>query len=136
MVFFLCANAAYAATQASSGWVFSGETVKVENRAFTFLMTNETVTVDYVTDFLKLQNNTCDMTEHVRFCVNNIEYNHITDRIRADVDVYTLKPTITMTRTISEAGIVVSQEVTITVTIANTGDARATNVVFTDVFPS
>ena len=136
MVFFLCANAAYAATQASSGWVFSGETVKVENRAFTFLMTNETVTVDYVTDFLKLQNNTCDMTEHVRFCVNNIEYNHITDRIRADVDVYTLKPTITMTRTISEAGIVVSQEVTITVTIANTGDARATNVVFTDAFPS
>ncbi len=134
--FLLCINAVYAVTLVGSGWYYSGETIKVENRAYSFLMTNETVTVDYTTGFLNLQNNTCDIVDHVRFCVDNIEYSIQTDLIRADMNIYTLKPTITLTREIEDAEILVKQEVEITVTITNSGGAQATNVVFTDTFPS
>lgn len=125
-----------AEAQIKGGWMDSGESVAVETTSFLMVMSRTEVAADYGTGFLTLKNNSCEYLDYIKICVDNIEYNHITDKIRAYIRVYKRVPNIEMTRTFSGETMLVNDNSTVSVTLRNTGDVAARSVSFIDYFPA
>jgi hypothetical protein len=134
-MFLLLMQLASAATLIKGGWMYSGEGVAVETTSLLMIMSRTEVAADYGTGFLSIKNNSCSYADYIKVCVDNIEYNHITDKIRAYVRVYKRVPTLKITRTFSGDTLLINENSTVSVTIENTGDVIAKNVVYADYFP-
>ncbi len=129
------AQAAAASTLVSGEWMYSGESVAVESVSLLMVMSRTEVAADYGTGFFTVTNNSCRYSEYFYVCVDNIEYSHQTDKIRAYVKLYKRVPKLKITRTFSGESLRINENSTVSVSIENTGDVIAKNVAFIDSFP-
>jgi len=118
------------------GKIYSGQTITAEDQVFkVYLGTNNfEVLADYGIGTLFLLNNSCQQTSQVRLCIDNIELEIETRLYKIDIRAISLKPEITITRTILRTEYKRGEEVVITASVENTG-GLASDVTYTDVFP-
>ncbi len=72
----------------------------------------------------------CETKEDIRYCVENVDYPKIWVKIEF------LEPDISIERTFSTTSPNVGEQITVTVILKNDGDKRASNIKYTDAYPS
>jgi len=126
-----------AATQVFSGWVYSRDSVNVNDEVIEIEVPSslDKAFADFGTNELVIINGTCESLTITKICVDNVMLD--TDELnrKAQLTIYELTPTLTVTRTISSSEIDVNQIATITVSITNSGGGAATNFSYVDEFP-
>ncbi len=78
----------------------------------------------------------CAYRDNIKVCFDDVELD-VTDTVESiTVSIYDITPSIEITRTFSDTSLLLGDDTEVTVTLTNDGDAVATNVVYTDSYPS
>ncbi len=129
-------SATSALTTAVDAWIKSGETIMVEDQAFTVYLSSKTneIMADYGKSGLFIKNNTCDSAGIAKVCLDNIQYDQATKTYKLKVRGISLAPSITLTREATKSELLVGEEVTFSVTLTNTGGI-ARNITYEELIP-
>ncbi len=130
----IAADNSEAATQAFTGWLKNGESATTEKQSILVQINSAAnkIWADYGSGALQVLNNSCDQTETLKVCVDNIEWIISERRYRAYLRVFTLAPKLTMTRGFANTNLIIGNDTIVTVTIENSGDVAADKVTYTD----
>jgi hypothetical protein len=139
IILIISITAASAATEVFSGNVFSGENVKVDDRVTFRVTLNKERTklfVDGGNMYASVNLGACEeMREGIfKFCYNETDFDEDELKYYAKIKVFQKKPSVTISRTITDNEFYVGTEETITTIITASGD-DAQNVTFIDNMP-
>ncbi len=119
-------------------WIFSEQSVYVNNQVFYFWITagQTEITVRYDDVYLNVDRGECKIKDYIKICYNESEYDVKEREYKAKVKIYSLKPDIKITRTIDKSSFLIGEEATINVEIKNDGGKTAQNAYYRESFPS
>lgn len=127
-------------------YVYPGNQTNISNEIFTFSLSsaNDKLSVDLPTGSgIILDMNTSQIKDDYDIHFKGISFwyhNYTLDKMfyKAYVKIYRVLPdtaNIELTRTIENADLLIGEETEIDVTLKNTGDEKATNIIYSDPFP-
>ncbi len=132
-----------------SGTIYSNQinTINISNEIFSFSLSSahDRVIITLPTNsYVIVKNDSCETTENYELCVTNSEfwYHNTTlddDIYKASIKIYSflLETTeIELTRTVGTTEFLINEQTKIEVTLKNTGNVEATNIVYSDPIPS
>jgi len=126
-----------------SGTVDSGDAVEIENNLFEFNIdpVSSKVSVQINISGMIISSGECKVKDNFDICIINISfsYKNLTDYrdvYKADVKIYQIKSKIDVTHTIGKSNILIGEETTGELTIENTADVAAEDVLATIKLPS
>jgi len=126
-----------------SGTVDSGDTVEIENKLFEFNIdpVSNKVSVQINVSGIIVASGRCEIKDNFDVCIKNISfsYRNLTDYrdiYKAEVNIYQIKSKIDVTHTIGKSNILIGEETTVELTIENTADVAAEDVLATIKLPS
>lgn len=125
-----------------SGTYYDGETVVANNRVLTLMISTNFDKVGFIHEntFDVVYNNSCQRIIDIGICVKNIiEVEDRTERAdhgksKAAIEIYDLKASVNISRTISEGSLIVGEDTTIDVVLKNNADDDK-NISYVDEFP-
>ncbi|MBU3941761.1 MAG: DUF11 domain-containing protein [Nanoarchaeota archaeon] len=132
-----------------SGTIYSNQisTVNITNEIFSFSLSSahDKVVITLPTNsYVVVKNGSCETTENYELCVTNSEfwYHNTTlddDIYKASIKIYSflLETTeIELTRTVETTEFLIGEQTKIMVTLKNTGNVEATNIIYSDPIPN
>ncbi len=135
--------------QIYSGTIYSNQinTVNISNKIFSFTLSSahDKVIITLPTNsYVIVKNGSCETTKNYELCVTNPEfwYHNTTlddDIYKVSIKIYSLlleTTEIELTRTVGNTGFLIGEQTKIEVTLKNTGNVEATNIVYSDSIPS
>jgi len=135
----LFSTSCFAADKVFSDWVFSEDTITLDNKEFYFKIGSEgnSVLVRSENDYEILSLNSCkDWDVKRKICFNESFYETAGDPAnKAYINIYYKKPKLNISRTIDDNILLVGEEATYSVTIHNRGEIDARDVYFLEDFP-
>ncbi|MBT3464117.1 hypothetical protein HN451_03950 [archaeon] len=137
-IFLIIISSAYAKEKVYSGWVYSDVTLKLDSTNFKVFVseTGNSIIFNYEGGVESVDLDECKTFTSRKFCFNNSEFVEETREYKADIYIYKLKPTITVSRSVTKNLVNIGEESTFSIIIKNTGDTRATNIKFKEDLPS
>lgn len=124
-----------AVSQIYSGYVFSYETLTVDQKPFTVsLENNDKLMLEYGPQYFFINRGDCEKIYNLKFCFGNTMWDTTENKEKINLTVYSITPTITITRTIDNPTMLVGGEAEIKTTIANGDGLSAENFSFIDTF--
>ena len=135
-LFLISISAVSAEELAFEGWVYNNKSLNLDTTSYkTFISANKNLLI-LSNKSINLALNTCSTEGVTKFCYNLSEYDSDLGEYKAYVYAYYRQPEITITRTATNNQMNVGEKATFTVTIKNTGDVDAKDVIFSEDFPS
>ncbi len=140
-VFLLCmvpsALAAGNRTSELSRTFYSGDTFKLDDDIYTVDVNSyEEIIIRFNDQFVVVRNGSCSMRGLTyEFCADDIGFDFSNKKKEVDLSVYSYKPDIAVTRTVSKSDPLVGETINVSVTLENQGARKASNVTYTDTFP-
>ena len=113
-------------------WVENGETFKVEDNTFYALYIDSSesaiIKMNDLGGLMKVGE--CEQNEGVEYCFEEVDLGKVKIKINS------LGPDISIERDLSTKKPTLQEEITVEVTITNNGEKRASDITYTDSFPS
>jgi len=135
--------------QIYSGTVYSNQinAINITNKIFSFSLNSahDKVIITLPTNsIIIVKNGSCETTENYELCVTNLGfwYHNTTlddDIYKASVKIYSLlleTTKIELTRTVETTDFLIGEQTKIIVTLKNTGNVEATNIIYSDLIPN
>ncbi len=124
--------------QIYDGWVFSEQSVYVDNQVFHFWLQDrgQELVARYEDTYLVIDRYDCEQEDYIKICYTEREFDVREEENKAKVVIYSLRPDITITRTIDKKSFLVGEEATITVELTNEGIKTASDARYVERFPS
>ena len=132
-----------------SGTIYSNQinTINITNKIFSFSLSSahDRVVITLPTNSLVIvKNDSCETTENYELCVTNsgFWYHNTTlddDIYKASIKIYSLlleTTEIELTRTVETTEFLIGEQTKIMVTLKNTGNVEATNIIYSDPIPN
>lgn len=142
-VFLILVKSSFSLTQENvfSGTVFHRDIIEIEGVEFDFKVIKGYIAVDIGVSGLIIQNGDCDIKNNFNVCVKNVTFayrNSTTweEIYKALVDVYIIKSSLTVTEIMEKSNILIGEKIDVTLSLENTADIPAVNIVFSDQFPN
>ncbi|MBW3012499.1 DUF11 domain-containing protein, partial [Candidatus Woesearchaeota archaeon] len=131
----IIANIASADTLIETGWYRNGDSVVVNKLVLTIYLseTREKVLLSYDSEIKSLKLGTCMIDENLKICLVDFRDG---DDLAANIDIYSVKPELSITRTFNATEFFIGDHVEAVVKIKNQGTKEASDVLFEEVFPS
>ncbi len=122
-------------TDAYSGWIYNNNEFSFDGIDYDVVISKGGSSIVLVSeDSINIELNSCRHQDFRKFCYNTSFYDTQLKEYKAYLNIYYLKPEITVERTISDASLEVGETSEITIELENTGDEEAT-VEFYDELP-
>jgi len=132
-----------------SGTIYSNQinAINITNKIFSFTLSSahDRVIITLPTNsIVNVWNDSCETTENYELCVTNSEfwYHNTTlddDIYKASIKIYSLlleTTKIELTRTVETTEFLIGEQTKIAVILKNTGNVKATNIVYSDSIPN
>jgi hypothetical protein len=122
-------------SQVYSGYIFPYETLTVDKNPFTVsLENNDKLMLKSGSNYFFIDRGDCEKVYNLRFCFGSTMWDIDEKKEKINLTVYSIKPTITITRTTDKSAMLVGDEAEIKTTIANGNGLSAEDFLFTDTF--
>ncbi len=131
-----------------SGTVYSNQinTINITNKTFSFALSSahDRAIITLPTNSrVIVKNDSCETTENYKICVGKSEFwyhNATPDEsvYKASIKIYQFLPETTkieLTRTVANTNFLIGEQTKIMVTLKNTGNVEATNIIYSDLIP-
>jgi len=119
-----------------SGFIFSDESVVINDKSFiiTLEWDKRNIMLKSGKEIYFVPKTKCERIYNIRFCFHNTVYDVDEKKDKINISIYSLSPTIKITRTIDKSRLFVGEEAEISVNIKNEGPLAAENFSFIDSF--
>lgn len=132
-VFF--AFSSFGITDAYSGWIYNNNEFSFDGIDYDVVISKGGSSIVLVSeDSINIELSSCKHQDFRKFCYNSSFYDTQLKEYKAYLNIYYLKPEITIERTITDTSLEVGETSEITIQLENTGDEDAT-VEFYDELP-
>ena len=124
-----------------SGTVYKGDVKQIEGKEFAFIVIKDYVSVDIDVMGVTIKNGECKLRDNFNVCVSNVSWayrNSTTweDIYKALVNIYAVKSDLTLTQNIAKTELLVDEEADVKLSLENTADIPAENVLLTQIYPA
>lgn len=132
LILFLNLLPAVTASTLLDDWVDDYETFKAGDHYFYVEYIESTQSLVFKMDNMGgiMSMGECETKENIKYCYEDVNYPQI------KVKITSLEPDITIERTFSTTSPNLNEEITVTVTLKNEGDKRASNIKYKDTYPT
>ena len=141
-IFLITIKSSFSITQENvfSGTVYKGDVEQIEGKEFEFIVIKDYVSVNIDVMGVTIKNGECKIRNNFNVCVSNVSWdrrNSTTweDIYKALVDIYVIKSDLTLTQNMPKTELLVGEEVNVKLSLENTADIPAENVLLTQAYP-
>ncbi|MBR9690928.1 DUF11 domain-containing protein, partial [Candidatus Woesearchaeota archaeon] len=127
--------AAFGIEEKFSDWVYAGDSLVIDEQSFSFKLSTSSMSVAHNDDLYIIGLGKCNGGELVKICLNDTNWDSLTDETSARISISFYKPVISITRTTKTPTVDVGEKINFDIDVLNTGDLDAKNVKYTDSFP-
>lgn len=126
----------YGITSGYSGWIYNNKEFSFDGIDYSTIISKGGTSIVLVSDdSINMELDSCQKKDFRKFCYNSSFYDTALKEYKALINIYYLKPEISITRMITDTSLDVGETSEITIELENTGDEEA-DVEFYDELPN
>lgn len=124
-----------------SDTVYNKDVKDIEGKEFKFRVIKDLVSVDIDVTGVIIGGGGCKIKDNFNICISNISFAYRNSTTweniyKALVKIYTIKSDLTLTKNIAKTELLVNEEVEVVLSLENTADRPAENVILTESYPN
>jgi len=143
LVFLIAMETSFALSQdlVFSDTVYDKDVEQIEGKEFSFRVLKDVVSVGIDISGVIIQGGGCKIKNSFNICISNTTFAYRNSTTweyiyKTNVKVYTIKSTLTVTKTIPKIELLIGEEIDVELSLENTADIVAENIVLTESYPA